>query len=150
MQISVFSTSVFTLQSINASTFQNCYLLRRNLSTDPWHHHLVVFLLWREWTWWIKSTFVCIMGIHSPLRHSLTVHRAKKVVSDSPGWVDFAIELVNSVLNLPDGQAKIFWIIKVTKVLQDKCFKFLINSCGLKVAPTRWNLHKQDEVSHYI
>ena len=32
--------------------------------------------------------------------------RAKKVVSDSLGLVDFAIELVNSVLNLPDGQVK--------------------------------------------
>ena len=29
---------------------------------------------------------------------------AKKVVSDSLGLVDFAIGLVNSVLNLPDGQ----------------------------------------------
>lgn len=63
--------------------------------------------------------------IHSPLRHSLTVQRAKKVVSDSPGRVDFAIGLVNSVLNLPDGQAKIFWIIKITKVLQDK---YVLNS----------------------
>ena len=43
--------------------------------------------------------------------------RAKKVVSDSPGLVDFAIGLVNSVLNLLDGQAKIFWRIKITKVL---------------------------------
>ena len=41
--------------------------------------------------------------------------RAKKVVSDSPGLVDFAIGLVNSVLNLPDGQVKIFRIIKITK-----------------------------------
>ena len=32
-----------------------------------------------------------------------TDQRAKKVVSDSPGLVDFAIGLVNSVLNLPDG-----------------------------------------------
>ena len=32
--------------------------------------------------------------------------RAKKVVSDSPGLVDFAIGLVNFVLNLPDGQVK--------------------------------------------
>ena len=32
--------------------------------------------------------------------------RAKKVVSDSPGLVDFAIGLVNSVFNLPDGQVK--------------------------------------------
>ena len=42
---------------------------------------------------------------------------AKKVVSDSPGLVDFAIGLVNSVLNLPDGQAKIFRRIQITKVL---------------------------------
>ena len=32
--------------------------------------------------------------------------RAKKVASDSPGLVDFAIGLVNSVLNLPDRQVK--------------------------------------------
>ena len=43
--------------------------------------------------------------------------RAKKVVSDSPGLVDFAIGLVNSVLNLPDGQGKIFRRIKITKAL---------------------------------
>ena len=30
--------------------------------------------------------------------------RAKKVVSDSPGLVDFVIRLVNSVFDLPDGQ----------------------------------------------
>ena len=36
------------------------------------------------------------------------VQRAKKVVSDSPGLVDFAIRLVNSVLNLPNGQLKYF------------------------------------------
>ena len=29
--------------------------------------------------------------------------RAKKVLSDSPGLVDFAIGLANSVFNLPDG-----------------------------------------------
>ena len=33
---------------------------------------------------------------------------AKKVVSDSPGLVDFAIGLVNSVFNLPDGQMIFF------------------------------------------
>ena len=30
--------------------------------------------------------------------------RAKKVLSDSPGLVDFAIGLVNSVFNLPTGK----------------------------------------------
>ena len=33
---------------------------------------------------------------------------AKKVVSNSPGLVDFAIGLVNSVFNLPDGQVIFF------------------------------------------
>ena len=51
---------------------------------------------------------------------------AKKVVSDSPGLVDFAIELVNSVLNLPDGQVTFFEEFK----LQKKC---LINPAYQKV-----------------
>ena len=33
---------------------------------------------------------------------------AKKVVSNSPGLVDFAIGLVNSVFNLPDRQVMFF------------------------------------------
>ena len=32
------------------------------------------------------------------------IQRTKKVVSDSPGLVDFAIGLVNSVFNFPNGQ----------------------------------------------
>ena len=38
----------------------------------------------------------------------LVIQRAKKVVSDSSGLVDFAIGLVNSVFNLPDGQVIFF------------------------------------------
>ena len=34
--------------------------------------------------------------------------RAKKVVFNSPGLVDFAMELVNSVFNLHDGQVMFF------------------------------------------
>ena len=34
--------------------------------------------------------------------------RAKKVLSDSLGLVDFGIGLVNSVLNFPDRQVKSF------------------------------------------
>ena len=34
--------------------------------------------------------------------------RAKKVVSDSQGLVDFAIGLVKSVFNLPNGQVMFF------------------------------------------
>ena len=35
-------------------------------------------------------------------------HRAKKVVSDSQGLVDFAITLVNPVFNLPNAQVIFF------------------------------------------
>ena len=38
----------------------------------------------------------------------LQSQHAKEVVSDSPGLVDFAIRLVNSVFNLPDGQVMFF------------------------------------------
>ena len=37
-----------------------------------------------------------------------TKQRAKKVLSDSPGLVDFAIGLVNSVFNLPNGQVMFY------------------------------------------
>ena len=43
------------------------------------------------------------------------VPRAKKVVSDSPKRVDFVSGLVNSVLNLPDGQVKFFEEFKLQK-----------------------------------
>ena len=38
----------------------------------------------------------------------IITQRAKKVVSDSPGLVDFAIGLVNSVFYLPDRQVMCF------------------------------------------
>ena len=42
------------------------------------------------------------------LNHSMHFQRAKKVVSDSLGLVDFAIGLVNSVFNLSDAQVMFF------------------------------------------
>ena len=38
----------------------------------------------------------------------MSIQHAKKVVSNSPGLVDFAIGLVNSVFNLSDGQVMFF------------------------------------------
>ena len=38
----------------------------------------------------------------------LQSQHAKKVVSNSPGLVEFAIGLVNFVLNLPGGQVEFF------------------------------------------
>ena len=51
---------------------------------------------------------------------------AKKVVSDSPGLVDFAIGLMNSVLNLPDGQVKYFEECDLRKNCQIKEFGGLV------------------------
>ena len=48
------------------------------------------------------------------LCHKLN-QRVMKVVFDSPGLVDFAIGLENSVLNLPDGQVKCFEEFKLQK-----------------------------------
>ena len=45
------------------------------------------------------------------------IQRAKKVVFDSPGQVDFAIGLVIFVLNLPDGQVLFFGEIQITEGL---------------------------------
>ena len=56
-------------------------------------------------------------GLKCYSMYIISSQRARKVVSDSPGLVDFAIGLVNSVLNVPDGQGKIFRRIKITKVL---------------------------------
>ena len=36
-------------------------------------------------------------------------------MSDSPGQVDFAVGVVNSLLNLPDGQVKFFEEFKLRK-----------------------------------
>ena len=43
-----------------------------------------------------------------------------RVVSDSPGLVDFAIGLANFVLNLPNGQVKFF--------LRNSNYKRTVNS----------------------
>ena len=45
------------------------------------------------------------------------MQRAKKVVSDSLGLVDFAIGLAFFVLNLPDRQVLLFEEIQITEEL---------------------------------
>ena len=46
------------------------------------------------------------------------MQRAKKVVFDSPGLVNFVIALVSSVINLPDRQVKVFEEFKLQKYSQ--------------------------------
>ena len=63
----------------------------------------------------------------------VNILRAKKVVSDSPGLVDFAIGLVNSIINLPDGQVKFFEEFKLQKNCETnlliKTFLGLVECC---------------------
>ena len=40
--------------------------------------------------------------------NKVCIQRAKKVLSDSPGLLDFVIGLVNCVRDLPDGQVEYF------------------------------------------
>ena len=49
------------------------------------------------------------------LQFCIPNQHAKKVVSNNPGLLDFAIGLVNSVINLPDGQVKFFEEFKLQK-----------------------------------
>ena len=48
-------------------------------------------------------------------QHVLSLQRAKKVVSDSPMLVDFAIGLVNFVFNLPNRQVLFWGEIQITE-----------------------------------
>ena len=45
----------------------------------------------------------------------MKVQHAKTVVAESPGLVDFAIGLVNLVLNLPNGQVEVLEKFKLQK-----------------------------------
>ena len=54
---------------------------------------------------------MCLLAALGPItdcNNRSPYQRAKKVASDSPGLVDFAIGLVSFVLNLPDRQV-LFW-----------------------------------------
>ena len=51
----------------------------------------------------------------------MRLQRAKKVVSDSLGLVDFAIGLVNPVVNFPEGQVKFFGKFKLQKNCNQCC-----------------------------
>ena len=52
----------------------------------------------------LHAIIVTICLLHLSVFFLYIYQRAKRVLSDSPGLVDFAIGLANSVFNLPDGQ----------------------------------------------
>ena len=77
-----------------------------------------------------KSRWRSVLQSEAAVNFNVREQRAKKVLSDSPGLVDFAIEIVNSVLNFPDEQVKFFEEFK----LQKNC---LINPAYQKVFGAR-------------
>ena len=76
------------MQSANVFSVTNSLLFRRRVAS-------------------IINTFA-IVGLLLLVAAPLQIQRAKKVVSDSPGLVEFAIGQVNSVFKLPDGQVIFF------------------------------------------
>ena len=56
----------------------------------------------------VLSPNIWIFPVFWQFLHLTSQQQLKKVVSDSPGLVDFAIGLVNSVFNLPDVQVMFF------------------------------------------
>ena len=58
---------------------------------------------------------------HPNIQRHKDTRRAKKVVSDSPGLEDFAFGLVNSVLNLCDGQVDFLGKFKLQKDGYQSC-----------------------------
>ena len=57
-----------------------------------------------------SDLYVAVVSLNDP-------QRAKKVVSHSPGLVDFAIGVVVFVLNLPEGQVLFFGKTQITEGL---------------------------------
>ena len=60
--------------------------------------------MWNKQIYYVYPALlsVTVVSLNDP-------QRAKKVVSGSPGLVDFAIGVVVFVLNVPDGQVLFFW-----------------------------------------
>ena len=56
--------------------------------------------------------------MRKPKENTSTDQHAKKVTSDGLGLVDFAVGLVISVLNFPDGQELFLCEIQITEGLQ--------------------------------
>ena len=76
------------MQSANVFSVTNSLLFRRRVASTI-------------------NTFA-IVGLLLLVAAPLQIQRAKKVVSDSPGLVEFAIGQGNSVFKLPDGQVIFF------------------------------------------
>ena len=104
--------------AVNISIYSQCLPCRRPVITDT----LIIQTAAKSHTK-TNHRFLTEMNFRyyglsliMTLTHTVS-QRAKKVVSDSPELVDFAVRLVNSVLNLSDGQVNFFEEFK----LQNNC-----------------------------
>ena len=80
-----------------------------------------------EWCYNVHS-LTGLQKLHSMFQTTTPYQRAKKVVSDSLGLVDFAVGLVNSVINMPnEQQQQVNFSRKFT--LQKNCYQ----SCSSKI-----------------
>ena len=78
---------------------------------------------WAPFNFLSKSTALCIRATLGATTQEIVLstllsQRARKVVSNSPGLVDFAINLVIIVLNLPNRQVLFFGEIQLTEGLE--------------------------------
>ena len=66
------------------------------------------------------------MSLHDVYHLADVQQRLKKVVYDSPGLVDFAVRLVNSVHNFPNGQVKFLGEFKLQKSSNQSCWSVFL------------------------
>ena len=103
---------MYNCSSINFPCKENCYRLATHMKTAAWKNDPVEKLCNQhvKSMAWDKEKSESPEGIESMTFRTRVwcSQRAKKVVSDSPGLVDFAIGPVNSVFNLPDGKVMFY------------------------------------------
>ena len=79
----------------------------------------------------MQNLYVVLQGTPNLSLSGVVVNqRAKKVMSDSPGLVDFAIRLMMFVLNLSNGPVLFFGEFKLHK----DCYQFLLIKKGWPLA----------------
>ena len=69
---------------------------------------MLCYVMYERWSFTKVSTIKLYLGKFLRFGSKWLLQCAKKVVSDSPGLVDFAIGLVISVINLSDEQVNFF------------------------------------------
>jgi len=81
------------------------YVILKRGELQTYWFTVTKFICCTSHTWRLNNDIIDDSYKNNITRHeySFLVQHAKKVVSDSLGLVDFAIRLVNSVFNLPDG-----------------------------------------------